>query len=158
MGIDIGEVYVFPKIDGTNGSIWLSPEGQLCAGSRRRLLSLEADNAGFYAWVLEQEHILRYLQENPTHRLYGKWLVPHSLKTYRDDAWRNFYVFDVAIDKDPADIKHERDSAVHYLHYEEYKAGLDAFNIMYIPPICRTFFKRVLTVYINICILHHDTR
>lgn len=45
--IEIGTCYVFPKIDGTNSSVWLN-DGELCAGSRNRQLSLESDNAGFF--------------------------------------------------------------------------------------------------------------
>lgn len=96
--IELGECYVFPKIDGTNASVWIT-DGVIMAGSRTRELSIESDNAGFYAWVIEQDNIKRYLNQNPTHRLFGEWLVPHSLKTYRQNAWRKFYVFDVAIDR-----------------------------------------------------------
>lgn len=132
--IEIGECYVFPKIDGTNASVWLH-DGEINAGSRTRHLTLEKDNAGFFAWVKQQENILAYLKENPTHRLFGEWLVPHSLKTYRETAWRKFYVFDVAIDKQDDEILHEGDSTLKYLHYNEYKPLLDKFGIDYIPPI-----------------------
>ncbi|MBM2095751.1 hypothetical protein JQW57_18560 [Sulfitobacter pseudonitzschiae] len=84
-GIEIGVAHVFPKIDGTNGSIWLSDDGEVVAGSRNRDLSKGDDNAGFYAWVKEQSSIKQYLAKNPEHILYGEWLVPHSLKTYRDE-------------------------------------------------------------------------
>jgi hypothetical protein len=133
-GIEFGEAYVFPKIDGSNGCIWLS-DGEIQAGSRRNHLSLEKDNAGFYAWVLHQDNIIAYLKENPTHRLYGEWLVPHSLKTYKETAWRNFYVFDVAVDKLAEEIRHEGDSEVIYQHYEFYKPLLEKHNIPYIHPI-----------------------
>ena len=46
--IEFGECFIFPKIDGTNASVWLD-DGEICAGSRQRQLSIEADNAGFYA-------------------------------------------------------------------------------------------------------------
>lgn len=133
--IELGTAYVFPKIDGTNASIWMD-NGEIQAGSRKRHLSLESDNAGFYAWVLKQENIYNYLFENPTHRLYGEWLVPHSLKTYREDAWRQFYVFDVAIDKE--EISHQSDDKVTYLHYNEYQPLLEDFGINYILPIAIT--------------------
>jgi len=132
--IELGKVFVFPKIDGTNSVIWLNKEIQ--AGSRKRQLSIESDNAGFFAWVKEQPHILEYLKENPTHRLFGEWLVPHSLKTYKEDAWRNFYVFDVAIDKIESEITHEGDDKLKYISYEDYKPLLEKFGINYIPAIC----------------------
>lgn len=134
-GIEFGKCYIFPKIDGTNSSLWLN-NGKIEAGSRKRHLSLEDDNAGFFKWANEQINILAYLQENPTHRLFGEWLVPHSLKTYRNEAWRNFYVFDVTIDKIEDEIKHEVDSKLKYINYDDYKPLLDKHNIKYIPPIC----------------------
>ena len=35
-GILNGKCYIFPKIDGTNSSVWLDDEGNVCAGSRNR--------------------------------------------------------------------------------------------------------------------------
>lgn len=71
--IELGECYIFPKIDGTNASIWLD-DGELQAGSRKRHLSVDNDNSGFCKWAKEQPNLLAYLQENPTHRLFGEWL------------------------------------------------------------------------------------
>jgi hypothetical protein len=119
---------VFPKIDGTNSSVWLDNEGNIKAGSRNRELTLESDNAGFYTWVLKNDNIKNYLLKHPTHRLYGEWLVPHSLKTYRDEAWRKFYIFDVCIDKE---------EEVEYIPYDIYKPMLEEFEIEYIPPIAK---------------------
>ena len=124
-GIEIGECYIFPKIDGTNASVWLD-DGKLQAGSRRRHLTLDNDNAGFYQWVSQQQSIIDYLKANPTHRLFGEWLVPHSLRTYRDEAWNRFYVFDVAEDID---------GVMTYLHYNEYQPLLEEYAIDYITPI-----------------------
>ena len=124
-GIELGTVFIFPKIDGTNASVWLN-NGELKAGSRNRALSLESDNAGFYAAMLDDQRIHDYLVKHPEHRLYGEWLVPHSLKTYRQDAWRKFYIFDVCLD---------RDDTVEYIPYDIYKPMLEEFNLDYIPPI-----------------------
>lgn len=124
--IEIGICYIFPKIDGTNSSIWLD-NGELKGGSRKRVLSLENDNAGFYAYASQKKELIDYLNEHPTHRLFGEWLVPHSLKTYRNDAWNRFYVFDVCIDKE--------DGGLEYLPYEIYQPMLEAFNLDYIAPL-----------------------
>lgn len=132
--IELGECYVFPKIDGTNACVFIS-DGKIQAGSRNRHLTLEKDNAGFYEWVLTQSNLLEYLKENPTHRLFGEWLVPHSLKTYRANSWRKFYVFDVCIDRTESEILHDNDSELNHLHYEFYKPLLEKHNIDYIPPI-----------------------
>lgn len=121
--IELGKCYVFPKIDGTNASVWMGDDGLLAAGSRSRQLTLEKDNAGFLDYALQDKNLQAFIASNPNLRLYGEWLVPHSLKTYREDAWRNFYVFDVM------------DENGNYLTYEEYKVLLDEFDINYIPPL-----------------------
>jgi hypothetical protein len=131
--IELGDCYVFPKIDGTNASVWLS-DGEVQAGSRNRHLTLEKDNAGFLAWAREQANIKRYLNANPTHRLFGEWLVPHALKTYRDDAWNKFYVFDVVIDLEEELISGEK---FKYLRYDEYKENLELFGVDYLPYIAK---------------------
>lgn len=125
-GIEFGECYIFPKIDGTNASVWIDENGKIQAGSRRRQLSTEDDNAGFCNWVVSQQNIIDFLKENDKLTLYGEWLVPHSLKTYKDDSWRRFYVFDVVL---------TNEEKIEYLHYHVYKPMLEKFNIEYIPPI-----------------------
>lgn len=122
--INLGECYVFPKIDGTNGSIYMNGHLLSC-GSRNRELTLENDNAGFYSNVLKDNRFINFFKKHESLRLYGEWLVPHSLKTYRDDTWNNFYVFDV-VNQDGK-----------YLTYEEYVTILDEFGIKYIPCIAK---------------------
>ena len=133
--IELGKTYIFPKIDGTNASVWVNDKGEIQAGSRKRHLTLDSDNAGFYAWVKEQSNLLEYFKENPKHRLYGEWLVPHSLKTYKEDAWRNFYVFDVTVDIDENEIINESDDKVNYLTYDDYKPLLESKEINFVVPI-----------------------
>lgn len=127
-GIEIGECLVFYKIDGTNASVWLD-DGNIKAGSRKRELTLEKDNQGFYKHILNNENIKFYLDKHPKHRLYGEWLVPHSIKTYREDAWERFYIFDVTLDKN--------DGTVEYIPYDIYKPMLDEFDLEYIPPLAK---------------------
>lgn len=122
-GIEFGMCYVFPKIDGTNSQLW-TDGNSLYAGSRNRELSIDNDNAGFMAWAVNQNHIIDFFCKYPNLRLYGEWLVPHTLKTYQKTAWNNFYVFDVM-------------NGEEYLSYDEYKILLDEFGIEYIPPICK---------------------
>jgi hypothetical protein len=122
-GIEFGKCYIFPKLDGTNASIWLD-DNKLKAGSRTRELTFEKDNAKFYEWVMAQENIFNFFRKYKNLRLYGEWLVPHTLKTYRDNAWKKFYVFDVMVDTENS-----------YLAYDDYKSMLSEFNIDYIPPL-----------------------
>lgn len=126
-GIEIGETYIFPKIDGTNGSIWLEND-IIKAGSRKRVLSLEDDNRGFYAHVLKNTNIRLFFRDYPSYRLFGEWLVPHSLKTYRKDAWNKFYIFDVCVDND--------EGGLDYQPYPLYQPLLELYGLDYILPIC----------------------
>ncbi len=121
-GIEHGMCYVFPKLDGTNAQLWTDGES-LKAGSRNRELSLDNDNHGFMNWAVKQQNIKELFLKFPNIRLYGEWLVPHTLKTYQENAWRCFYVFDVMKD----DI---------YLSYTDYKTLLDEYEIEYIPALC----------------------
>lgn len=123
-GIENGTCHVFPKIDGTNASIWRE-DNQFCAGSRNRKLEVDKDNAGFYNAVLNESQfdgIKELLNCKPSYIIYGEWLVPHSLKTYRDDCWRKFYLFDIY------DTQTEK-----YISYDIYSKLCDSFKINYIP-------------------------
>ena len=120
-GILDGVCHIFPKLDGTNSQLWW--DNGLKAGSRNRELSVESDNAGFYNWALTQSNILSFFENRPDLKLYGEWLVPHTLKNYNSNAWRNFYVFDVT----------REDGS--YLTYEEYNALLLFYAIPTIPVL-----------------------
>lgn len=125
--VELGTVYVFPKLDGTNASVWASG-GEVHAGSRNRVLSVgQGDNAGFCAWLQSDdptaETLRRLALELPHLVFYGEWLVPHTLKTYREDAWRRFWVFDV-FDR----IKDR------YLSWEDYSSICHELDL--IAPLC----------------------
>jgi len=129
-GIEEGLCYVFPKIDGTNGQVW-SEDGTICCGSRNRKLSLENDNQGFMREIVTTDtysNLRKLLIDMPNLRIYGEWLVPHTLKTYRKTAWRQFYVFDVMELREGA----EEES---YMPYEVYKEILDVYGVEYIAPL-----------------------
>lgn len=123
-GIEQGTTYVFPKLDGTNAQVWLNEDGTIGAGSRNRTLSIENDNAGFMNWAVEQKGLIEFFKSYPDLTLYGEWLVPHSLKTYRDDAWRKFYIFDV----------YNRRTE-QFFSYDTMKQILDEYELDYLAPI-----------------------
>ncbi|KKL81721.1 hypothetical protein LCGC14_1991930 [marine sediment metagenome] len=132
-GIEFGTCYVFPKIDGTNGSAWPDGDG-IRYGSRNRELTGDFDNSGFLAENITNQAICEFFMMHPNLRLFGEWLIPHSLKIYREDAWRKFYVFDVVRDLPkelPSGEKFE------YLTYEEYQPLMEEFTIDYIPCIAK---------------------
>lgn len=120
-GIEYGQCYIFPKIDGTNGQTYMKDD-KLMAGSRNRELSLEDDNQGFYDYVLRNPCLVEFHLEFPEVRLYGEWLVPHTLRTYRQDAWKKFYVFDV-------------EYLDNLLPYDQYLPMLQKYNLDFIIPL-----------------------
>ena len=67
-GIEYGQCYIFPKIDGTNGQTYMK-ENKLMAGSRNRGLSLDNDNQGFYDYVLRNPNLMEFYLEFPEVRL-----------------------------------------------------------------------------------------
>ncbi len=120
--ITLGTCFLFPKLDGANASVWIE-DGIIKAGSRRRELTLDNDNQGFYNTIEEDERVINFFKEFPQYILYGEWMRPHSLKTYRADAWNRFWVFDIV----------EKDNPDTYIPYDDYKSMLDKYNLDYIP-------------------------
>lgn len=69
-------IVVTEKIDGTNGVIYVSPDGNVLAGSRNRWLVPEwirpnCDNYGFAGWVNQNADILAPFLGEGYH--YGEW-------------------------------------------------------------------------------------
>lgn len=123
-GIEFGKCYIFPKLDGTNSSIWSENNCILKTGSRNRELSFNNDNAGFYKHTIKNKKMHKFLENHSNLRLYIEWLVPHSLKTYEKDAWNHSYVIDVF-----------NDNTDKYLSYDIYKPILEKYGINYIPAM-----------------------
>ena len=127
-GVLNGTVSVQTKIDGTNAVVFLGDDNRVHAGSRRKELTREQDNHGFFQMIEQDEKIQAYLLKHPNHYLYGEYLVPHTIKTYETDAWNHFYIFDV--------FEFEG-SEGRYLPYDEYVPMLEEFGLAYIPEIAR---------------------
>lgn len=126
-GILYGKIYIFPKIDGTNGSVYLQNK-QLNAANKRRKLTTDNDNNGFLDHLLSNKlKFLAYFKQYPNHILFMEYLIPHSLTTYRDSAWGKAYVLDVY---ECINEEHGR-----YLPYEDYSSIIEQFDIEYIPPL-----------------------
>jgi len=126
-GIEDGLTYIFPKIDGTNGQVWIDDGVIKCGSRKRELFPNEKDNHGFREAMLGDEAIHKYLNEHPTHKLFGEWLVSHTIKHYKKDAWRKFYIFDVLEEINEDEYK--------YLPYEEYSAELKRYGFNVIEPL-----------------------
>lgn len=90
----LSPVVVQEKIDGANASIFLL-DGEVRCGTRTRMLPLDESFNGFQEWVREHEDkLLPALTTVSSLILYGEWLVKHTI-TYPDEAYRQFYLFDV---------------------------------------------------------------
>ena len=64
------ECVVTEKIDGTNGLIYITDDGDMFVGSRNRWLSAESDNFGFHRWATEHRDELEKLGPGRHH---GEW-------------------------------------------------------------------------------------
>lgn len=129
--IEFGVAHIFPKLDGTNSSVWFIPDpdcdGGLYSGSRNRVLSPDKDNAGFNAWASQSQELHAFLSTHLTkYRLFGEWLVPHTVKHYHDNAWKKFYIFDV-LDQETGK----------FLEYEVYQPLLEQFGLDYVPCVTK---------------------
>jgi hypothetical protein len=132
-GIENGTVFVFSKVDGSNAQTYIGDDGQIKAGSRNRELTIENDNAGFCKFVSENENIQNFHKNYPHLRLYMEWLTPHTLKTYKDEAWRKAYVFDVYSQTNIIDM--EGHAVEIPLEYDQYQPLMAQHGIECIPPI-----------------------
>lgn len=118
-GILLGTCYIQEKIDGANTSIWLeekkTDEGvelEIQCGSRTRALG-NSDFNGFVEYAKSHVGIAALLKDNPTYRLYGEWLVRHTLH-YNETAYKQFYLFDVMVDEKFLDTGEVKDLAEKY--------------------------------------------
>lgn len=96
-GILDGVCHIEEKLDGANASIWIDKRGELTCGSRNRELS-EGFN-GFVDYVQSNTNIKKLLSDHPNYRLYGEWLVRHTI-SYDETAYSKFYLFDITEVKD----------------------------------------------------------
>ena len=92
-GILVGVCHVQEKIDGANTSCWLDEAGEMKLASRTRVLGDEEFN-GFVPYMKAHEGVKRLLADNPTWRLYGEFLVRHTI-AYKETAYKKWYMFDI---------------------------------------------------------------
>ena len=65
------DVIVTEKIDGTNGQVYVDPDGNVFAGSRKRWVVPGDDNFGFAAWVYDHADLLADALGEGRH--WGEW-------------------------------------------------------------------------------------
>lgn len=122
-GLLDGKVFVFPKLDGSNANVFMDGDVIRC-GSRNKELDEENTLNGFYGYVKDNEDKFRKFFkkfEGNNLRIYGEFLVPHAIKTYEDEAWKDFHIFDVQFEDGT------------YMSYDVYKPVLQSIGLNYIP-------------------------
>jgi hypothetical protein len=118
-GILVGDCYIEEKIDGANTQIWVDKRGEVSCGSRNR--ELTGGFNGFVDYVREHEGIRNLLADHPEFRLYGEWLVRHTV-SYNELSYKKFYLFDITVGLDGEE--HEP-----FLQREEVMAIADEYGI-----------------------------
>ncbi len=105
-GILIGKCAVQEKIDGANTSVWFE-DGFIRCGTRTQIINGGDKDTfnGFLHYVQTEESFKKIFAAFPTLRLYGEWLVRHTI-SYKETAYRQWYLFDY-VDRDSEEIKTE---------------------------------------------------
>ena len=125
-GLLNGKVYIQPKIDGTNTSVWMQ-DGKLCFGKRSQAMGEGDDNRGVKAKYQNDEKLMEFFRQHPDVIIYGEWLVKHTISTYLASAWNKLYIFDVCREDADGNI-------IEYIPYDVYsewfyKCGISDYII-----------------------------
>lgn len=90
------DVFIQEKIDGANLSV-RTENGSTFVWSRTQIVG-DADRKEWFNWAVQycnsHQWIQHFLNEHPWKRMFGEWLVPHTIR-YNDTAYRKFYLFDI---------------------------------------------------------------
>ena len=122
-GILLGTCIIQEKIDGANTSIWLE-DGIIQCGSRGGHLKNEGFN-GFVPYAQGHTGMYQFFCDNPEYRLYGEWLVRHTI-SYNETAYKQFYLFDIEVDDKFLPQKDVQEIAEHYgIKYAQLFATLE---------------------------------
>jgi hypothetical protein len=92
------ECIVTEKIDGTNGLVYVTEDGDVFAGSRSRWITPEDDNYGFAKWVAGNRDELLKLGPG---RHYGEWWG-HGIQRNYSQTRKRFSLFNVSRWRDDA--------------------------------------------------------
>ena len=91
------DVIITEKIDGTNAAVGVTEDGQVYAQSRKRIITVDADNHGFARWVADHEDELCIGLGPGLH--FGEWWGLGINRGYELDEKR-FSLFNVGRWKD----------------------------------------------------------
>ena len=126
-GILKGDVYIYPKLDGSNHCVWWdNDKGILRCASRNQIITEDYDATKFvHAYLIpNNDKIHEMICDNKNLIFYGEFMKPHVIRDYDNTVWDNWYIFDVF-----------DTTAGKWLPFEEYKIILDTYHMSYIPPM-----------------------
>ncbi len=118
-------VYVTPKADGSNASVW-AENGEIKCGSRNRTITVDKDNASFCSWMMsdneEANLIKNFVLNHENLIVFGEWMglgkfVGH-IKDYNQEMKSHLWIFDM----------YDKDNDC-YLPEKEWRALADAYNL-----------------------------
>lgn len=126
-GILDAPVHVQEKIDGANLQVWME-DGVIHVGSRNNDVTLREDGFnGAVAYIQNHEGIKSLFLRAPSFRLYGEWLVRHTIH-YKETAYNKFYLFDIFDEGHVLDNNTGKPSGS-FLDTEEVNRHATTFNI-----------------------------
>ena len=70
--IEQGKCYIFPKIDGTNASVWMGDDGEIHAGSRHRELTLKKRQRRVLCLYPRTQGYTKTIGRQPTHTYFRR--------------------------------------------------------------------------------------
>lgn len=140
-GLLDGVCHVFPKMDGSNMCAY-SENGEMHTMSRNKEIQRPEPFAEF---AHSHGGIERFVKDFPMLRLYGEWMVPHTVRNYIPEVWNRWFVFDVMAE-DPETVYRvtapggtviELDCmGQRYLPFETYAPILEMYGIEFVEPLC----------------------
>lgn len=100
-----GPFYIQEKLDGANASVWVE-DGEIKIGSRNQEIVAPATFRGLRTWLEttpEGENLSEFVLSHPQYRVFGEWLVKHTI-AYNLDDMNRFYVFDIYEGEESVDL------------------------------------------------------
>ena len=94
--LSMPEIWIEPKLDGCNVSLFLDDGGILQVAKRSQVLGEGHDLRGVKIYVANHmDRYLNFFNKYPNTILYGEMLVKHTVSWYRESAWNQVYIFDI---------------------------------------------------------------
>ena len=135
---DSDELYLEPKIDGTNGVIAFE-DGKIITCSRNRFIDESDDNQGFAKYINSLDTFKEFFskEENQKYIIYGEYTVKTTY-TVEDVYFKKFFIFDV----------YNRETKK-YLSPEEYQKILPDFPLVPFIKIIPSEVENIKTEYVK---------